>query len=162
MQDSLGDRMKGYEAAFRYVLSRRMPVIIRVDGKCFHGLTRHLRRPFCKEFSDAMIVVATELCNEIQGAVLAYTQSDEISILLHYYKTFDSEPWFDNQLQKMVSVSAGIASSQLTRLEHTFKPASYKPIVFDARAFCLPEADVCNYFLWRQNDASRNSVQMFA
>jgi len=175
MSDSLGDRMKGYEVASRSELPRRMPVIIRVDGKAFHTYTRGCKRPFDENLGGVMQATAKKLCEEIQGAQLAYTQSDEISVLVHGYKKFDSQPWFDNQVQKMVSVAAGIASAAFTSLSWqiwlgreapVISPIDIfekiKPAVFDARAFIVPEGDVCNYFLWRQQDATRNSVQMLA
>lgn len=81
--DPLGDRMKGYEVACRTALPKRMPVIIRVDGKAFHSYTRGLKRPFDEHFIGAMDDVARALCSEIHGAVLAYVQSDEVSILVH-------------------------------------------------------------------------------
>lgn len=171
--DSLGTRMKGYEVAARTTLPNRLPVIIRVDGKAFHTYTRGCNRPFDERLSDVMVATAKELCKEIQGAQVAYTQSDEISVLVHGYKKFESMPWFDNQVQKMASVAAGIASATFTAnswriwqnasKEFTGLFAdSIKPAYFDARVFVIPEAEVCNYFLWRQQDATRNSVQMLA
>lgn len=108
---SLGDRMKAYEAAHRIVLPRRMPVIIRVDGKGFHRWTRHCARPFDSNLIEVMNIAAVELCEEVQGTRLAYVQSDEISLLVHGYETHESQPWFDNQLQKIVSVAAAIAKT---------------------------------------------------
>jgi tRNA(His) guanylyltransferase len=161
VQDSLGDRMKGYEAAHRIVLPRRLPVIVRVDGKAFHRWTRPCVRPFDANLCDVMNHAAIALCEEIQGAKLAYVQSDEISVLIHSYETHESQPWFDNQLQKIVSVSAAIAAVTVTR-EAPERLGINAPAYFDARAFVVPEADVTNYFLWRQQDATRNSIQMLA
>lgn len=158
-KDSLGDRMKKYELAARSALPIRMPVILRVDGKAFHTYTRGCAKPFDTLLMEAMNQVALTLCEEIQGAQLAYIQSDEISILVHNYKHFDSDSWFDNQIQKMVSVSAGIASGVMT--EQSPKVfGKIKRACFDSRVFVLPEAEVNNYFLWRQNDWTRNSLQM--
>jgi tRNA(His) guanylyltransferase len=151
--DSLGDRMKGYEKACRTVLPRRMPVILRIDGKGFHGVTRGCDKPFDDHLMGLMNATAMRLCSEAQGAVFGFVQSDEISILLHNYRRLQSEAWFDNEVQKLVSVSAGIAAGFFSR-EWT------APVAFDARAFVLPESEVCNYFIWRQQDATRNSVQM--
>lgn len=160
-KDSLGDRMKGYELACRQTLPKRLPVIIRVDGKAFHTLTRKLQKPFDDEFMNLMDATAKHLCKEVQGTQLAYVQSDEISLLVHGYKKLDSQSWFDNQIQKMVSVAASSAAAYFNR----FSPASngiHALASFDARVFVLPEAEVCNYFIWRQQDAIRNSVQMMA
>ncbi len=168
IQDSLGDRMKAfYENSSKMLLPGRMPVVIRVDGKSFHSYTKKCKRPFDENLSNAMIETAKKLCDEIQGAQIAYTQSDEISILVHGYKKFNSKPWFDNQVQKICSVAASIAGSEFTaRSRYIFSnsggPQYIKPAYFDARAFIVPEADVCNYFIWRQQDATRNSIQMLA
>lgn len=160
--DALGNRMKGYEQASRCVLPLRMPVVIRVDGKCFHSYTRGLARPFDKNLVRVMNSAALELCLELQGARLAYVQSDEISVLLHNYSRLETSAWFDNQIQKMVSVAASVAAARVTVDSFALFDGDYKMAHFDARAFVLPEAEVTNYFLWRQNDASRNSIQMLA
>jgi tRNA(His) 5'-end guanylyltransferase len=93
---------------------------------------------------------------------VAYVQSDEISLLLNNYKEIDTQPWFENNLQKMVSVSAGMASAVFTSLSAKIFGGTYKIAIFDSRAFILPKEEVNNYFLWRQQDATRNSVQMLA
>lgn len=153
--DSLGSRLKGYEQAFRSFLPHRLPVIIRVDGKAFHTATRGCKKPFDPALMTMMDEAAIVLCKEAQGAVFGFVQSDEISVLLHNYKTLTSQPWFDNQVQKIVSISASIVSSYITR-------AWNKPVAFDSRVFVLPEGEVVNYFIWRQLDATRNSIQMAA
>lgn len=162
MHDSLGDRMKNnYENTFRHSLPERMPVIIRLDGKAFHSYTKKLKRPFDLDFINAMNNIAIAACKEVQGAQIAYIQSDEISILLHNYKKLQSQSWLNNNIQKMASVSAGLASAEMTKESlKIFK--EIRPAIFDSRVFVLPEAEVNNYFLWRQNDASRNSIQMIA
>lgn len=154
--DSLGDRMKAYEHAWRFSFPRRVPIIIRVDGKAFHTLTRGCARPFDETLMLCMDRVAVALCEEIQGAQLAYVQSDEVSVLVHGYRSIQSEPWFGNELQKMTSVSAAVATEAFNR-DGPFASAH-----FDSRVFVVPEDEVCNYFIWRQQDATRNSIQMVA
>ena len=173
-KDSLGDRMKDYEGAMQQTLPKRLPMIIRVDGKAFHSYTKDLKKSagvaFDSKFENVMNLTAIKLCEEIQGAQIAYVQSDEISILVHGYKNLNSQGWFDNKIQKIVSVSAAIASTTFTLeseiLWNFYDEGEYfpnhKPAYFDSRVFVLPEADVCNYFIWRQQDATRNSVQMLA
>lgn len=161
MSDSLGDRMKGYENAYRLYLPKRLPVIIRIDGKAFHTYTKGMQKPWDSGLEICMRVTAKELCDSIQGAQLAYVQSDEISILIHNYKKLNSEAWFDNNLQKLTSVSASIATA-IFNLSATSLGLSPNLALFDSRAWVLPEAEVCNYFIWRQQDASRNSVSMLA
>lgn len=157
--DSLGDRMKRYELASRTVLTQRMPAILRIDGRAFHTYTSKCVRPFDSALMDAMDKVAEAICDDAAGAQIAYVQSDEISILLHDYKRFDSQPWFDKQVQKIVSVAASIAAATMTSLSHNIF-GKMRRAHFDARVFVVPESDVCNYFVWRQQDAVRNSLQM--
>jgi tRNA(His) guanylyltransferase len=154
MQDQLGDRMKhNYEEAFKTHLPLRLPTIIRLDGRAFHTFTKKIgaRKPFDDVFIAAMSSIAQELYREVATTQMAYVQSDEISLLLHPYKKLVSQPWFGNEIQKIVSVSASIASSVMTKLYNEL-------CSFDARAFVLPESEVCNYFIWRQKDAMRNAV----
>lgn len=160
--DSLGDRMKTYENVFRQNLPIRMPVILRIDGAHFHTYTKGLLRPVDINLIEVMNDTAKYLCKNIQGCQLAYVQSDEISLLLNNYKELDTDSWFDNNLQKMVSVSAGMASAVFTSQSGRIFGGLAKLAFFDSRAFVIPKEDVCNYFLWRQQNATRNSVQMLA
>lgn len=155
MPNSLGDRMKLYERAHDIALPPRMPLIVRVDGRAFHSWTRGFERPFDFTLIDWMDNVAISLCKEIAGAQMAYVQSDEVSVLVHNYKRHETEPWVKNRLQKITSLAASIAASTMTLLAE-------RVAEFDARAFVLPESEVANYFLWRQQDATRNSIQMLA
>jgi tRNA(His) 5'-end guanylyltransferase len=159
--DSLGARQKRYEAASKTVLTPRMPVIVRVDGKAFHTWTRGCKRPFDDDLIEAMNRVAIALCTEIQGAEIAYAQSDEVSVLVHCYKRFASTPWFDGEVQKIVSVTAAIAAAVMTDASASVHGRT-RLAYFDSRVFAVPEQDVCNYFVWRQQDAERNSLQMAA
>jgi len=174
-EGQLADRMKGYEQAARSAFPKRLPLIVRVDGKAFSKMTAGLKesgQPFNAGFVEVMDGVARALCEEIQGAQCAYVQSDECSVLVHGYKKFESSPWFDNQCMKIVSVAASVASAHFSINSWRIWSAhldvgeasagSIRRAVFDGRAFVLPEHDVANYFLWRQQDAVRNSVQMLA
>lgn len=168
MKDSLGDRIKGqYEDRTRYLLPRRTYTMIRVDGKAFHSFTKEFKRPFDKGLMTLMDSTAKAMCEEIQGAVLAYVQSDEISILLTDFAKPTTSAWFDGNVQKMASIAASTATAHFNRLLSDMVHGTYSPIrpmaMFDARVFTIPDiTEVENYFIWRQNDASRNSVQMAA
>lgn len=158
-KDSIGNRMKdNYENRYRMFLTRRTPVIVRLDGRAFHTLTRGLNKPFDEGFSNTMACVASYLCSEIQGAKCAYVQSDEISILLIDYNKLTTEAWFDYNVQKMTSISSGLASAYFTK--HWCSNGGCA--VFDSRVFNIPVEEVCNYFIWRQLDWVRNSVQMLS
>lgn len=155
--DSLGDRIKkNYEDRYRIGLTRKTPVIIRVDGKAFHTLTRTLPKPFSEVFINDMAVAALETAKQIQGCKLAYVQSDEASFLLTDYDDLVTEAWFDYNLQKIVSVTASIMTIEFNK---RFLGDYGR---FDARAFNIPKEEVANYFLWRAKDWERNSLQMYA
>lgn len=161
--DSLGDRMKTYENAFRFYLPIHSYVIVRVDGKAFHTFTKHCKRPFDTRLQFTMDATAMALCAEMQNAKFAYTQSDEISVLLYDFTRIGSCAWFDNNLIKICSVSASLATTNFIRQYFGGDEPIPQDFAFDGRAYILPTQDeVANYFVWRQQDATRNSVQMAA
>lgn len=152
-KDDIGDRFKAYEACFDYTLPRRLPLVIRVDGRAFHSMP--LCKPFDHAFSFAMSDVAIALCEEIQGTRFAYHQSDEISVIARDDMGLGTEAWFGKRLSKVLSIAAAVATE-------TFCQVWERNAQFDARAFVLPPHEVVNYFIWRQQDATRNSVSMAA
>ena len=111
VNDELGRRMKEYyENIPKIKLMRRTPVIIRIDGKAFHTFTRGFKKPFDEILIKSMQKTTEYLCEKIQGCVLGYTQSDEISLLLIDYKNLNSSAWFDYEVQKMCSIAASMAT----------------------------------------------------
>lgn len=157
MKKSLGDRMKKYESVSKSYLTNRTPVIIRLDGKAFHTFTKHCKRPYDTLLHDAMVKTALYLVENIQGAVFAYTQSDEISVIIRDWDKLETEPWYDNQIQKIVSISASMATA---RFNQCYDHPNENLAMFDSRVFNLPKEEVHNYMVWRQQDAERNSIQM--
>jgi tRNA(His) 5'-end guanylyltransferase len=178
MQDDLGDRMKGsYEDRTRYLLPRRTYTIIRLDGKSFHTYTKGLKKPFDRDLFEDIDNAIIAMLSEIQGAVFAYTQSDEISILLTDFATPQTSAWFDGNSQKITSVSASIMTAEFNLQRYTralkirdrlkLNNENVRVIrnlaYFDARVFTIPDRiEVMNYFIWRNQDCSRNSVSMVA
>lgn len=111
VHDDLGLRMKEYyEAIPKSKLMRRTPVAIRIDGKAFHTFTRGFQKPFDTVLIKTMQETTKYLCENIQGCVLGYTQSDEITLILVDYQKFDTSAWFDYEVQKMCSISASMAT----------------------------------------------------
>ena len=160
---TLSDRMKLYEKANLTKIESKMPAIIRLDGKAFHTWTKGLEEPFDALFYAVMAHTAKHLVNEIQGAVLAYGQSDEISIFLKDYTNDNTDAWFGGSVQKIVSVSASMATAYFNDAARSLGVSGKdKPAFFDSRIFTLPKHEVTNYFIWRQQDFMRNSVQMVA
>lgn len=188
-KDSIGDRMKNnYENRSKTFLIRRTPVIIRIDGKAFHTFTKGMNKPFDKLLMETMQETTKYLCENIQGCKIGYTQSDEITLLLTDYDTLTTDAWFDYNVQKMCSVSASMATLAFNQIYGklvdkkysipisidfmpTEKQDKYKnkyklyhnkknKALFDSRCFTIPKEEVANCFIWRQQDATRNSIQM--
>jgi len=172
MVDNLGDRMKSfYEDRTRYYLPRRTYTIIRIDGKAFHTYTKNLIKPFDSDFMEDMDLTTLYLCQKIMNTKMAFVQSDEISLLLSDFDNLNTESWFDGNIQKMVSVSASMATSffnkaRLLRNNFPLYASNIEKIKlaeFDSRVCIIPsKVEVENYFIWRQQDASRNSVSSVA
>ena len=161
MKDNLGDRMKEYEGASSIKLTKRIPVVIRLDGKAFHTLTRGMDKPYDTELMSVMQSTMKFLCKNIQGCKIGYTQSDEITLLLTDYDTLETDAWFGYKVQKMCSVAASIATLEFNRqFRKTKYTQKYDMAMFDARVFNLPKEEVCNCFVWRQKDATRNAIQL--
>lgn len=191
--DDLGDRMKTYENVTRTYLTRRTPVIIRIDGKAFHTFTRGFVKPFDEVLVKSMQDTMKYLCENIEGCVLGYTQSDEITLVLCDYKKLTSQAWFNNNIQKMCSISASMATmafnkafainywTWVRRNTHSsptlddeialkiwndqrdkYVAAINNGAMFDSRVFNIPKEEVNNCLIWRQQDATRNSIQSVA
>ena len=169
--------MKQYEMTSKSFLLRRTPVVIRVDGKAFHTWTKRLKYidasllhgPYSMMMHICMTNTASSLMQLIQNATFAYTQSDEISILLNDWKTLRTDQWYKGNIQKICSVSASIAATtfnyffgKLFDKDSNVNSFSniYDLAQFDSRVFNLPKEEVVNYFIWRQQDATRNSINM--
>lgn len=161
MVSSLGDRMKGYEHVNRNFLIKRMPVVIRLDGKAFHTYTKDLDRPYSTCLYDARRATLEYLCNNIQGVLIGYSQSDEISLVLKDWTTLKTQSWFDGNLQKICSISASMCTMEWNNIAYDTLSLG-NTALFDSRVFNLPKEEVVNYLLWRQQDWERNSIQMLA
>lgn len=187
VHDDLGCRMKTfYEQIPKTKLMRRCPVAIRIDGKAFHTFTRGFQKPFDEVLIKSMQGTMKYLCENIQGCVLGYTQSDEITLILVDYKKLTSSAFFDYEVQKLCSIVASMSTMAFNKFfekyvdEYRFSKwdgvskyedgtwgyiqtllnAVDKGAMFDARCFNIPKEEVTNLVYWRQDDASRNSIQM--
>lgn len=187
VHDDLGTRMKEfYEQVPKTRLVRRMPVAIRIDGKAFHTFTRGFRKPFDHILIKTMQETTKYLCENIQGCVFGFTQSDEITLILVDYKELNTSAWFDYEVQKLCSISASMATMAFNKFfennvdDYRFRKwdgvskyeegteeyiktllkAVEKSAMFDARCFNIPKEEVTNLIFWRQLDATRNSIQM--
>lgn len=160
-KDEFGNRMKEYEHAFRHSLPRRLPIIVRIDGCHFHSFTRGMKKPFDETLTHALWETCKYLAQNIMGCKIVYHQSDEISLLLTNYDKLTTQSWFENNIQKIVSVSASMATAKFNEEMRKIDPDT--PLaIFDSRAWVLPHDEVTNYFVWRQQDATKNSISMVA
>ena len=177
VNDELGKRMKEYyEQIPKTKLMRRTPVAIRLDGRAFHTFTKGFQKPFDEVLVKSMQETTKYLCENIQGCVLGYTQSDEITLILVDYKNLNTAAWFDYEVQKMCSIAASMATMKFNRVfeekvnEYSitgkgtqvnwYRTAIHRGAMFDARVFNVPKEEVTNLIYWRQLDATRNSIQM--
>lgn len=140
--------------------------LVRVDGRAFSTLTKRLNQPYSMEFIQWMNDVAVALCYEMQGAVFAYVQSDEVSVLMTDFKPNQGR-WFEWNVNKMVSIAAATATAAFNiGYQHDENETLWlnkKPALFDARVVPLEHRmDVIQYFLWRQRDAYINGISMLA
>ena len=177
---------ESYENRSKTFLTRKIPVIIRLDAKAFHTFTKGMKKPFDDIIVKTMQETMKYLCENIQGCVLGYTQSDEITLVLSDYNTPTTDAWFGYNIQKMTSISASMATLafnkfflenvDIYRLKAWDGISGYKEgidvnyieklldkikvgALFDSRVFSVPKEEVCNCLIWRQQDATRNSIQ---
>lgn len=188
---NIGTRMKTfYEEASKTKLMKRTPVAIRIDGRAFHTFTKGFNKPFDQTFMSAMQATMKYLCENMQGCVFGYTQSDEITLILTDYQKLNSSAWFDYEVQKLCSISASMATMAFNlyfreiattkyerdknfwahddkwlayteKLYRTYY-AVFDKAMFDARCFNIPKEEVTNLIYWRQLDATRNSIESVA
>ena len=181
-KDAIGDRMKQYENCYRIYMPRRSAVVVRLDGRSFHTFTKGFERPYDITFATCMWETARKLCENVGGCRFGYTQSDEITLILADWENPKTEPWFGNNLQKIVSISASMATlyfndtfrklvapefdyieqdDKLRKIQMAHLEARVKRVAFfDSRAFIIPREEIFNVLYWRQLDCKRNSIQL--
>lgn len=179
---TLGDRMKGYEACYSFIIPARTYTIVRVDGRGFSKFTKGMNKPFDDQFSESMNYAAIELCKKFNPA-FAYTQSDEITMVFTDFGE-NQEAIFSGKVQKICSLTAARATASFnkkmlmmtaTRMveEIDFDIAEFGrdiedgdliyDVEFDSRVYVIPDIkEVANCLVWRQQDATRNSISMAA
>lgn len=181
----LAKRMKDYESISKSKLMKRCPVMVRIDGKAHHTFTHGFQRPYDEVYMRSIQETAKYLCEHIQGVILSYQQSDEITLVLVDYKTINVSPYFDYEVQKLCSIIAsmttmafnkifrdnvntyyaccreyGWLTDEIQGLCDVYFDAVDRGAMFDCRVFNIPKDEVTNNIYWRQLDATRNSIQM--
>lgn len=176
---TFSDRMKDYESCYAFKIPKRSYVLIRLDGKGFSGYTKNFEKPFDDILSNVMDATTIELCKEF-NPLFAYTQSDEISLIFSTIENIDAELPYEGKVQKLCSITASKATAAFNKTMLKLLSAfRYTPeellskitsgdfveidAVFDSRVFVIPDfREVSNYFIWRQQDCTRNSISMAA
>ena len=158
--DSVGTKQKNLEETYNTKLPPKIPVMGRLDGRAFHTFTKKwCEKPYDAEFHKCIWNSVIEIANDISGLRVAYCQSDEITILITDFGE-NQQPWFDNRIQKLSSVTASLMTGAFIKHFAKYKPEilDHKLPVFDARFWSIPEEEVAENFLWRQSDAIKNSI----
>ena len=158
---SIDDRMKFYEKNFNgNYLMPLVPAVIRLDGRAFHTFCKGLEKPFSPALIYCMKLLTTTLVREI-NAVIGYTQSDEITLVLNQ-DDYRSQLYMDGKTQKINSLLAGFATMSFQDFIKIYLPEKVaKKPQFDCRSFSVPnKQEAINCLIWRQQDATRNSIQM--
>ena len=165
-KDTLGDRMKLYEKnALELDQSTDSYVMIRLDGNHFHTWVKSagMKKPFDVRMIKAMQLATKALCMQIPTCIMGYVQSDEISLVLKKGEKPNSEPWFNNRVQKLCSISASICTMAFNEAMQEQEDDPVPKAYFDSRVIYLPSLDeVINCLIWRQNDCIKNSVATYA
>jgi len=170
IKDSLGDRMKeNYEIPSTHYLTKKVPMVIRVDGKSFSHFCKRFERPYDETLNSALNGVMQKLCTQIQGVKLAQRHSDEISFVITDYDKITTDSFFEYNISKICSVVASMATAEFCRLLGA-KNAPFTSYLymdedwptFDCRCFNIPESDIPNNIWWRNLDSVRNSINMLA
>lgn len=171
VNDELGKRMKEYyESIPKTKLMRKTPVAIRIDGKAFHTFTRGFKKPFDEVLIKSMQETMKYLCENIQGCVLGYAQSDEITLILIDYKNLNSSAWFDYEVQKMCSIAASMATMAFNKVfEKNVREWSEEQFPKNYLGYCVrpvdetlqPTIDVQNRYIASLNKGAMFDARVF-
>lgn len=160
IKDNLGARMKEYENSYSSRAMNYLPLLARIDGKTFHNWTKGLEKPFDRTFINIMQAVANYLVIET-NAVIGYTQSDEISLCWNQNE-LNSQFFMGGKFNKLNSILASMTTALFNDLASNLLKGR-KLAFFDCRTWQVPnQIEAANYFVWRENDAARNSISMLA
>jgi len=153
---ALGDRMKAYEKQFGMRLTKGLPIVIRLDGSGFSRWTRDLQKPHDLNLAHAMDE-CTKMLIDKTNAVVGYTQSDEISLIL-FEPDVEKDLLYGGRVQKLCSELASQCSVYFNSFWKDRKLA-----IFDCRVFNVPsKEEAVNCLVWRELDATRNAISGLA
>ncbi len=147
--------MKAYEQAFDHRLPPGLPIVLRLDGNSFSKFTKKagFAKPFDERMQRPMVAATSAVLEYASGAVLGYTQSDEITIVV----AASNEPFLGGRVQKISSLCAAVCTAAFTEALRQ-EGIEAGPVAFDCRTFVMRADEVVNCLIWRQEDAFKNCV----
>ena len=161
MLETLKERMVDYEASSDLKLTKKLPVVITINGRCFRKTTSLFQKPYAEDFVTIMGQVLIQLASEIEGSLLVYSFNDEINVICRNDQTLESEAWYDNHVQKIASASAAIASTAFLTAANKQNIKLIGSPIFIAKTFVLPSVtETINYLISKQHQASQTAIYM--
>jgi len=160
MSNKLRDRIESYQDSSDYKLLSRVPMIICINGRGFAKATELLEKPYCAKFAECILSTTLRLCTEIEGALFAYQQNDEIVLVIRNDQTPDTTPWYDNKIQKICSVTSSIATMHFNNCATTIDLNLTGEPVFISQVFVVPNvAEAINTMVYKQQQNFHTSIQ---
>jgi tRNA(His) guanylyltransferase len=161
MAQSLQQRQVGYEQTYNQNIIGRIPVVIKIDGRSFNRVTKNTQRPFCQKTMLLLNSTMLNLAKQIDGVLFGFQYSDKIFFILRNDRSPDEDPWFGNNIQKLSSVSASMATyefmNQLWAADDP--PALEGSITFASHVFGVPNVtEAINYLIYRQFRCMQNAL----
>ena len=159
--NTLKERIEEYSNSTNFKLLKRLPIIVTLNGRSFKKTTSLLDKPFCPIFAEAMCGVMIKLSQEIDGTIFAYSFNDEIVLIARNDQTLDTQPWYDNRIQKIVSVAASIATYEFNRIAKLNGMQIFGDPIFSASTFVVPNMmEAINLLIQKQNQAFHIALSM--
>ncbi len=157
---TIKDRISSYEEVANYKLLPKLPIIIQINGRSFSKITSLLDKPYCEKFADCISATMLKLCLEIEGAVFAYQFNDEIIVIARNDQSTETIPWFDNKIQKIVSVCSSIAVLNFSSLANSIELNLMGDPIFTCNAYTAPSIlEAAHVLVSKQHQNLQSSVQ---
>lgn len=160
MSNKLKDRIEGYQAVTDYKLLNRVPLIICVNGRGFSKATQLLDKPYCPKFAECILSTMLRLCIDVEGALFSYQYNDEIVIVTRNDQSPETNPWYDNKLQKICSVTSAVATMHFNECASKINLNITGEPVFTSQVFAVPTiGEAVNTFIYKQQQNFHASIQ---
>ena len=160
MSNKLKDRIEGYQSASDYKLLNRVPIIISINGRGFSKVTQLIDKPYCPKFAECILSTTLRLCSAVEGALFAYQYNDEIVIVARNDQTPDTNPWYDNKLQKICSVTSAVATMHFNEEAARLNLSLTGDPIFTSQVFMVPTiGEAVNTLIYKQQQNFHTSIQ---